>query len=126
MYVVDNLLYTNDHEWIRVQGNIGFIGITDYAQGNLGDIVFVNIETDIAEVTKGESFGTIEAVKTVADLFSPVSGSVLEINPHVIAVAEVLNHDPYGEGWIIKVRISNMDDLNGLMSADSYKELIGE
>lgn len=126
MYVVDNLLYTNDHEWIRVEGNIGFIGITDYAQSNLGDIVFVNIDADLKEVFKGQPFGTIEAVKTVADLFSPVTGKVLEINPHIIAAAEVLNHDPYGEGWILKVEINDTNELRDLMDAESYKELIGE
>ncbi len=125
MNIPDNLKYTNDHEWIKVDGNIGTIGITDYAQGELGDIVFVDIQSGLEEVQKGISFGTIEAVKTVSDLLAPVSGKVLEVNKELESNAEVINKDPYGNGWIIKVEINDLSELSSLLDAAAYRSLIG-
>jgi glycine cleavage system H protein len=125
MNIPDNLKYTDDHEWIRVDENIGTIGITDYAQSELGDIVFVDIQSGLAEVQKGNSFGTIEAVKTVSDLLAPVSGKVMEINKELESNAEVVNKDPYGNGWIIKVEISDSNELDTLLDAAAYRLLIG-
>ncbi|MFN8367139.1 MAG: glycine cleavage system protein GcvH [Candidatus Kapaibacterium sp.] len=121
----DNCKYTHDHEWVRVEGNIGIIGVTDHAQGELGDVVYIDIADDLAEVEKGGSFGTIEAVKTVADLFSPVGGKVVEVNRGLNDAPETVNKDPYGEGWIIKVELSNPADLDELMDVNAYKELVG-
>lgn len=121
----ENLKYTKDHEWIRVEGNEAYIGITDFAQGELGDIVYVEIETEGEELNKEEIFGTVEAVKTVSDLFMPVSGKVVEVNSKLESNPEVVNKDPYGEGWMIKVAFSNTDELGDLLSAAAYKELIG-
>jgi glycine cleavage system H protein len=121
----ENLQYTKDHEWIRVEGNDAYIGITDFAQGELGDIVYVEIETAGEELNREEIFGTVEAVKTVSDLFMPVSGKVLEVNPKLDSNPEVVNKDPYGDGWMIKVALSNTGELNDLLSASAYKELIG-
>lgn len=126
MNIPENLKYTEDHEWIRVEGTTGFIGITDYAQGELGDVVFVDIDPDLDAVEKGESFGTIEAVKTVSDLYSPCNGKVLEINPKLEDEPQLINTDPYGEGWLIKVELENLDDLNDLMDAAAYKAKIGQ
>ncbi len=126
MKIPENVKYTNDHEWVRVEGNIGVIGITDYAQGELGDVVFIDIDPDIKEISKGNSFGTIEAVKTVSDIFAPFSGKLIEINKKISDSPEVVNTDPYGEGWMVKAEISNPSDLAGLLDAKAYKSLIGQ
>jgi glycine cleavage system H protein len=126
MNIPDNLKYTKDHEWIRAEGNTGYIGITDFAQSELGDVVFVDVDPDLAEVTAGETFGTIEAVKTVSDLFSPVSGKVLDINPKLEDEPQLINEDPYGEGWIIKVEISDASEMDKLLDSNAYKALIGQ
>jgi len=126
MKIPENVKYTNDHEWVRVEEKIGTIGITDYAQGELGDVVFVDIDPDIKEISKGNSFGTIEAVKTVGDLFAPFSGKVIEINKKLSDSPEVVNSDPFGEGWMIKAELSNPADLNDLLDAKAYKNLIGQ
>lgn len=122
----DNLKYTNDHEWIKVDGKTGIIGITEHAAGELGDVVYVDIPDDLGNVNAGDSFGTIEAVKTVADLFAPVSGKVLEINKSLNDNPEVVNNDPYGEGWMIKLEISNPAELDSLLDVNAYKALVGE
>ncbi|BAX80387.1 glycine cleavage system protein GcvH [Labilibaculum antarcticum] len=124
MNVPDNLKYTKDHEWIRVEGDEAFIGVTDFAQGELGDIVFVEVETEGEELDKEEIFGTIEAVKTVSDLFMPIGGEVLEFNDKLEEAPESINSDPYGEGWIVKIKIENAAELEELLSADQYKELL--
>ena len=124
MNIPANLLYTKDHEWIRVEGDTGIIGITDFAQSQLGDIVFIEIETVGETLQKGETFGTIEAVKTVSDLFMPVGGEILEANPELENSSAVINSDPYGKGWIIKVKIADTADLSGLMSAEEYKSIV--
>lgn len=121
----ENLKYTKDHEWIRLEGDTAFIGITDFAQGELGDIVYVEIETEGEDLAQEEIFGTVEAVKTVSDLFMPVSGKIMEVNPGLQTNPEAVNKDPYGAGWMIKVAISNTSELDGLLSADAYKALIG-
>lgn len=124
MNVPDGLKYSNDHEWIKVEGNQGTIGITDYAQGELGDVVFVDVDPDLDELSTGESFGTIEAVKTVSDLFAPCAGKVVEINEKLQDEPQLVNSDPYGEGWIIKVELSDESELNGLMDAGAYTNQI--
>lgn len=121
----ENLKYTKDHEWVRVEGDIAFIGITDFAQGELGDIVYVEIETEGEELAKEEIFGTVEAVKTVSDLFMPLSGKVLEVNPGLQTNPESVNKAPYGDGWMIKVAMSNAAEQSELLSATDYKALIG-
>jgi glycine cleavage system H protein len=126
MNIPENLKYTNDHEWIRIEGNIGYIGVTDYAQGELGDVVFVDIDPDLKEMTKGESFGTIEAVKTVGDLYAPCTGKILEVNKDLANRPEDVNSDPYGKGWMVKVEINDLSDLNDLLDSESYKKLIGQ
>ena len=126
MKIPENVKYTNDHEWVRVEGNIGVIGITDYAQGELGDVVFIDIDPDIKEISKGNSFGTIEAVKTVSDIFAPFSGKLIEINKKISDSPEVVNTDPYGEGWMVKAEISNPAELADLLDAKAYKSLIGQ
>ncbi|MEJ5262787.1 MAG: glycine cleavage system protein GcvH [Ignavibacterium sp.] len=126
MNIPENLKYTKDHEWVRIEGNIGVIGITDYAQGELGDVVFVDIDESLAEITKGASCGTIEAVKTVSDVFAPFTGKVLEVNSKLKDNPELLNSDPYGEGWMIKAEISNPSELDDLLDASAYKNLIGQ
>lgn len=120
-----NLKYTKDHEWIRVEGNDAFIGITDFAQSELGDIVFIEIETEGEDLAKETVFGTVEAVKTVSDLFMPVSGKVLQVNPNLVTNPESVNKDPYGEGWMIKVALKDTSEIGGLMTADAYKALVG-
>lgn len=124
MQIPENLKYTQDHEWIAVDGELATIGITDYAQGELGDLVFIELPDVGAEVSQGHSFGTVEAVKAVSDLFAPVSGEVVEINARLSDDPETVNKDPYGEGWMIKVRISNVDELEKLLNAAAYKELV--
>jgi glycine cleavage system H protein len=121
----DNLKYTKDHEWVRVEGDMVYVGITAYAQHELGDIVYVEIETEGETLQSEEVFGTVEAVKTVSDLFMPVSGEVVEINEALADAPETVNADPYGEGWMIKVKLTNASELDALMDADAYKELIG-
>jgi glycine cleavage system H protein len=121
----ENLKYTKDHEWVRIEDDIAFIGITDFAQGELGDIVYVEIETEGEELAKEEIFGTVEAVKTVSDLFMPVSGKVLEVNPGLQTNPESVNKTPYGDGWMIKVAMSNAAEQSELLSAADYKALIG-
>ncbi len=120
----ENLLYTKDHEWIRVEGDVCYIGITDFAQKELGDIVYVDIATKGKTVNQHEVFGTVEAVKTVSDLFMPLTGEVLEINPALDAAPENVNNDAYGEGWMIKCTIANKDELSTLISAADYKGLV--
>ena len=122
----DNLKYTKDHEWVRVEGEMAVIGITDFAQGELGDIVYVEIETVGEEIGREDVFGTVEAVKTVSDLFMPVSGVVLEKNPGIDSNPESVNKDPYGQGWMIKVNMTNKAELNELLDAAAYKALLGQ
>jgi glycine cleavage system H protein len=124
MNIPENLKYTKDHEWIKIEGDTGTIGITDFAQGELGDIVFIEVETVDEELAVEEAFGTIEAVKTVSDLFMPISGKVIEFNEALENNPEIVNQDPYGEGWIIKVQITNPDELDQLLDDEGYKELI--
>jgi len=121
-----NLKYSKDHEWLRIEGNDAFIGITEFAQGELGDIVFVDIGTRGDTLDKDAVFGTIEAVKTVSDLFMPVGGKVMEVNSKIDTNPELVNKDPYGDGWLIKITLSNASEVNGLMSADDYKKMIGK
>lgn len=124
MNIPDGLLYTKDHEWIKVDGNKATIGITDFAQGELGDIVYVDITTNGQQVAQHDVFGTVEAVKTVSDLFMPIAGKVTEVNKALEANPEKVNEDPYGDGWMIKVELSAKPD--GLLTAAQYKELIGK
>ena len=124
MNVPGDLLYTKDHEWLRVKGDTGYAGITDFAQGELGDIVFVEIETVGETLKKEEVFGTIEAVKTVSDMFMPVGGEVLEANPAIEATPDVVNKDPYGKGWMVKIKISDPAEVKLLLSAEQYKALL--
>jgi glycine cleavage system H protein len=120
------LKYTSDHEWVKVDGDTATIGITDFAQHELGDIVYIDINTVGEQVAKEGIFGTVEAVKTVSDLFMPVSGQVLEVNAALDAKPELVNTDPYGEGWMVKINITNIADLDGLLSMEDYKALVGE
>jgi glycine cleavage system H protein len=124
MNIPENLKYTKDHEWIKIDGEEAYIGITDYAQNELGDIVFVEIETEGEKLNKEEVFGTVEAVKTVSDIFMPISGEVLEVNSKLEDSPEIVNKDPYGEGWLIKIKISDQSELDDLLDASKYKELI--
>ncbi len=121
-----DLKYTKDHEWIRVEGNIGTIGITEHAQSELGDIVYVDIPNPTATLKKGDSFGTIEAVKTVAEMYSPVSGKLVEVNNELNNAPETVNNDPYGAGWIAKIELSDPSELNELMDADAYQKYLGK
>jgi glycine cleavage system H protein len=125
MNIPQELKYTKDHEWIKVDGDTALIGITDFAQGELGDIVFVEVETIGETLAKEDVFGTIEAVKTVSDLYMPVSGEVLELNSELENTPELVNREPYGNGWIIKVKISDVSEMADLLSADQYAELVG-
>ena len=125
MEIKADLKYTKDHEWISIDGDSATIGITDYAQGELGDIVYVEIESLGEQLDKEEIFGSVEAVKTVSDLFLPVSGEITKMNEVLEDNPELINDDPYGEGWIIKMKISDQNELSDLLSADAYKELIG-
>lgn len=120
MNIPENLKYTKDHEWLKADGNVAVVGITDFAQGELGDIVFVEIETEGEQLAKEETFGTIEAVKTVSDLFMPVSGEVIEINEKLEDNPEIINQDPYGDGWLIKIKVEDPAEIEGLMDAAAY------
>lgn len=122
----EGLKYSEEHEWIKVDGNTAYIGITDYAQGELGDIVFLDIEKGLDEISKGDSFGAIEAVKTVSDLYAPASGKVLEVNPKLADEPQLINSDPYGDGWIVKVELSDVSELDDLMDVAAYKEQVGK
>ena len=124
MNVPATLKYTKDHEWIRVEGDIAYVGVTDFAQGELGDIVFIDINTVGESLSREEVFGSIEAVKTVSDLYLPISGEVVEFNEDLEANPELVNSDAYGKGWIIKMTVANTDELNDLLSADAYSALI--
>ncbi len=127
MNIPEKFKYTNDHEWIRVDGEIATVGITDFAQGELGDIVYVEIETKGEEISKGDVFGTVEAVKTVSDLFMPLSGIVEEVNGNLEDNPEVVNEDCYGKGWMIKIKLANnQDELDELLTAEQYKAVIGD
>jgi glycine cleavage system H protein len=126
MNIPEALKYTKDHEWIKVEGNIASIGITDFAQGELGDIVYVDVSSLGKQIAQHEVFGTVEAVKTVSDLFMPISGKVVEFNKALDTAPEKVNSDPYGDGWMVKVEITNASEINGLLSAAQYKELIGK
>ena len=119
------LKYSKDHEWLKVEGDVSYIGITEFAQGELGDIVFVDIDTEGDTLEKEEVFGSIEAVKTVSDLFMPISGEVLAFNKKLEDAPELINSDPYGDGWIIKISVSDTTELDSLLDAASYKELVG-
>ena len=120
----ENLRYTKEHEWIRLEGDVATIGITDFAQHELGDIVYVEIETIGQQLNAGDVFGTVEAVKTVSDLFLPVNGTVTEINPKLNANPELVNTDPYGDGWMVKMKVSNPADVEALMNKESYHSLV--
>jgi len=124
MNVPGELKYTKDHEWIRMEGNLAYVGITDFAQGELGDIVFVEIETVGETLNKDGVFGTIEAVKTVSDLFMPLSGEILEVNALIGESPDVVNKDPYGKGWMVKIRIAEPSEATGLLSAEKYTALL--
>jgi glycine cleavage system H protein len=120
----ENLRYTKDHEWIKINGEEAMIGITDFAQRELGDIVYVEIETVGKELQGGEIFGTVEAVKTVSDLYLPLTGTVTEVNPNLNTNPESVNNDPYGDGWMIKMKVANISDLDQLLTAEAYQKLI--
>ena len=124
MNIPGELKYTKDHEWIRIEGDLAYVGVTDFAQGELGDVVFVEIETVGETLKKEDVFGTIEAVKTVSDLFMPMSGEILEVNPLLEESPDVVNKDPYGKGWMVKIQISDPSEANDLLSAEKYGELI--
>ncbi len=126
MNIPANLKYTKDHEWIKVEGNIGTIGITDFAQGELGDIVYVDINPDLAEIKQGESFGTIEAVKTVSDMYAPVDGKIIELNKKLNDEPQLVNTDPYGEGWIVKVELTDVNQVNSLLDSTAYQSQLGQ
>lgn len=125
MNVPEGLKYTKDHEWIKIDGDIATVGITDFAQGELGDIVYVDVETVDESIDKNEVFGSVEAVKTVSDLFMPLSGEVAEFNELLEDAPEKVNTDPYGEGWMIKIKLSDSLEIDALLDADGYKEIIG-
>lgn len=125
MNIPNELKYTKDHEWVVVDGDVATVGITDFAQKELGDIVYVEVESLDQTLAKDEIFGTVEAVKTVSDLFLPLSGEIIEFNEELETTPELVNSDPYGEGWMIKIKISDTSEIDGLLSADEYKNLIG-
>lgn len=125
MKIPENLKYTEDHEWLRVEGEFAYVGITDYAQHELGDIVFVDITTEGETLEKGEVFGSIEAVKTVSDIMLPVGGEILEVNSALESEAATVNNDPYGEGWLVKIKISDASEIDTLMDAAAYTNMIG-
>ena len=125
MNVPSNLKYTKEHEWVRVEGDNAFVGLTDFAQGELGEIVFVEVETVGETLNQGDVFGSVEAVKTVSDLFLPVGGEILEFNEKLEDAPELVNSDPYGEGWMVKIAIADVAELEGLLSAEEYSALLG-
>ncbi len=125
MNIPDNLKYTKDHEWVRLEGDIATIGITDFAQKELGDIVYVDINTVGETVEQEAVFGTVEAVKTVSDLFMPITGEVLEVNANLESAPDAVNSDPYGDGWMVKIKVADIASVNALLSADDYKKVIG-
>jgi glycine cleavage system H protein len=125
MNIPANLKYTKDHEWVSIDGEIATVGITDFAQQELGDIVYVEVETLDQTLEKDEVFGTVEAVKTVSDLFLPLAGEIIEFNDSLEGNPEIVNSDPYGQGWMVKVKVTNVADMNELLSSEDYKELIG-
>ena len=125
MNVPEGMKFSKDHEWIKVDGNQATIGVSDFAQGELGDVVFVDVESDLEEINAGETFGSIEAVKTVSDLYAPISGKVLEVNEALEDEPELVNKDPHGDGWIIKVECSDLSQLDSLLSTEDYKKQIG-
>lgn len=125
MNIPENLKFTKDHEWIRVEGEEPYVGITEFAAHELGDIVFIEVDTVDEEIEKEEAFGSIEAVKTVSELFMPVTGTVLEFNAILEDAPETINQDPYGEGWIVKISLASSSDIDELLSPEAYKELIG-
>lgn len=125
MNIPAELKYTKDHEWIKVEGNVATVGITDFAQGELGDIVYVEIETEGETLDQEEVFGSVEAVKTVSDLFMPVSGKILEFNSALEAAPETVNSDPFGSGWMVKIELSDASQIDGLLDAAAYKDLVG-
>lgn len=124
MNVPDNLKYTKDHEWLKIDGDYAFIGITDYAQHELGDIVFIEVETVGESLAKEEAFGTIEAVKTVSDMFMPVGGEVLEYNEELSSKPEIINNDPYDQGWVVRIKVSDPSEVDELLTPGQYRELI--
>lgn len=126
MNIPTNLRYTKDHEWVLMEGNIATIGITDFAQRELGDIVYVDISTEGQTLGKEEVFGTVEAVKTVSDLYLPIGGKIIEVNSEINTTPEVVNQDPYGKGWMVKVEVSDPSESSALMDSNAYKELVGE
>ena len=125
MNIPQELKYTNDHEWIKIEGDVVTVGVTDFAQGELGDIVYVEVDTLDEELSKEEVFGTVEAVKTVSDLFMPISGEVIEFNENLETNPEKINEDPYGDGWIIKIKVSDSSEIDALLSADDYSNAVG-
>lgn len=124
MNVPANLLYTKDHEWLRIEGEFGYVGVTDFAQGELGDVVFIEIETLGETLKREEVFGTIEAVKTVSDMFMPVGGEILEVNPALEESPDVVNKDPYGKGWMVKIKITDPSEVEALLNAEKYQALL--
>jgi glycine cleavage system H protein len=121
----ENLRYTKEHEWVRLEGDVAIVGITDFAQRELGDIVYVEVESVGKPLQSGDVFGTVEAVKTVSDLFLPLAGSVTEVNPKLNSNPELVNSDPYGEGWMVKMKLDNVSEVEGLMDAAAYQNLVG-
>jgi glycine cleavage system H protein len=126
MILPEDLRYTKEHEWLRVEGEVAYVGITDFAQKELGDIVYVDISTEGQQIAQGEVFGTVEAVKTVSDLFMPVSGTILAVNEALNNNPELVNTDPYGKGWMVKLRLEDVQQLEGMLSANTYSAMIGE
>ncbi|WP_373057860.1 glycine cleavage system protein GcvH [Zunongwangia sp. H14] len=125
MNIPQELKYTKDHEWVKVEGDIATVGITDFAQGELGDIVYVEVETVDETLDREEVFGTVEAVKTVSDLFAPLSGEIIEFNTSLEDEPEKVNNDPFGEGWMVRIKFSDASELDDLLSAEEYKEIVG-
>ena len=125
MNIPAELKYTKDHEWVKIEGDVATVGITDFAQSELGDIVYVEVETVDETLDQEEVFGTVEAIKTVSDLFLPLSGEIVEFNEQLEDEPELVNSDPYGDGWMIKIKISDASQVDGLMTADAYKDLVG-
>jgi glycine cleavage system H protein len=125
MEIPQGLKFSSDHEWVKLEDNVATIGVSDYAQSELGDIVFIDIDSDLDEIISGETFGSIEAVKTVSDLYAPISGKVIEVNPALEDEPELVNKDPFGDGWLIKVECTDLSQLDALLSVEDYKKQIG-